>query len=74
MNCNECRDLINLYLDRELEEHLRTDVESHLAGCPGCSYEAADWQACLSWLRRTFPEQAPPVELWEKIRARVGIQ
>jgi AhpD family alkylhydroperoxidase len=31
----------------------------------------ADWQTCLGRLRKTFPEQTPPVALWEKIQARL---
>ena len=74
MNCNEFPDLFNPYLDDQLEEQLRAEVEAHLADCPDCNYEAADWQTCLDWLRKTFPEQAPPVALWEKIQARMETQ
>ena len=71
MNCTECQDFINAYLGEELQEQLRAEVESHLASCSECSYEAANWQTCLSWLRKTFPEQVPPAKLWEKIQARM---
>jgi anti-sigma factor RsiW len=74
MNCTECQDLINAYLGDELEGQLRTEVESHLTSCPDCNCEAANWQTCFDCLRKTFPEQAPPAELWEKIRARKETQ
>ena len=70
MNCAECQDVVDSYLGGELEGQLRTEIESHLANCADCSGEAAEWQTCLSWLRETFPEQAPPAALWEKTRAR----
>ena len=69
MNCTEFLDLFNSYLDDKLEVQLRAEVEAHLADCPDCNCEAADWQTCLGWLGKTFPERTPPVELWEKIQA-----
>ena len=71
MNCTEFLDLFNSYLDDKLEKQLRTEVETHLADCPDCNCEAADWQTCLGWLRRTFPEQTPPAKLWKKIQAKM---
>lgn len=69
MNCAQCQDFINAYLDGELGERLRAEVESHLSSCSDCGCDVANWEACLDWLRRAFPEQMAPVELWEKVRA-----
>ena len=74
MNCTECQDLIHSHLDDELEEQLLAGVVSHLASCPECNQELANLQTSLSRLRRTFPEQAPPEELREKIQARTKTQ
>ncbi len=74
MNCTEFLDFVNSYLDDELEEQSRAEVEAHLADCPDCCCEVADWRTCIDWLRQTFPEQAPPAELWEKIQATVTNQ
>ena len=70
MNCTECRDIIHSHLNDQLEEQLLTEVVSHLASCPGCSRELANLQTSLSWLRKTYPEQIPPGELWEEIQAK----
>ncbi len=70
MKCSECQELINAYLDDELEEQLRTSLESHLSGCPDCSHKAAGLQSSLNLLQETFPEQTPPLELWEKVQAK----
>jgi len=70
MNCAEDQDLINAYLDDELEEQLRTSLEPHLSGCPDCSHEAASLRASLHRLRETFPEQMPPAALWEKVQTK----
>jgi RNA polymerase sigma factor (sigma-70 family) len=50
------------------------DVVSHLAGCPDCSRELGDLHTSLGWLRKTYPEQAPPGEMWEKLQARTETQ
>ncbi len=71
MSCTEFLDLFNSYLDDQLEEQQRAEVKAHVADCRDCSCEAANWQTCLDWLRKTFPEQAPPTELWKKIQAAV---
>ncbi|MCP4541038.1 MAG: hypothetical protein GY832_28210 [Chloroflexi bacterium] len=72
MNCIECLNLINSYLDDELEEPLRSKVESHLTSCSSCSNQVSDRQTSLRRLRETFPEQTPPAELWEKVQARLA--
>ena len=69
MNCVECQEFCNAYLDGDLAERLRVELESHLASCTDCCCDVANWQACLNWLRRSFPEQVPPEELWERICA-----
>ena len=70
MKCTECQEFVHSYLSDELEEQLRAEVESHLAGCADCGCEVAGWQACFSWLRRAFPEQMPPTDLWKGIQTR----
>jgi anti-sigma factor RsiW len=72
--CVECQDLINAYLDGELEEQLRTGLESHLDGCSDCSHKVADLRSSLGQLQETFPDQVPPAELWAKIQARLKTQ
>lgn len=74
MNCTECRDVIHSHLDDELEEQLLAGVVSHLASCPECSRELATLQTSLGQLRKTYPEQTPPGELWEKLQARTEAQ
>ena len=71
MNCTECLDLINSYLDGELGDGLRSEIKSHLGGCPDCSHEAARWQNCFDWLRQGLPERMPPARLWREMWARM---
>ena len=37
MNCGEVRDLIQLYLDDELDTRSTLSVQQHLEGCPSCA-------------------------------------
>lgn len=74
MKCAECQELIDAYLDDELEEPLRANLESHLSGCPDCSDKAADLRSSLRRLQETFPDQVPPAALWNKIQAQIRAQ
>lgn len=55
MTCEECRDHLSAFLDRELDAYRRQEVEAHVAECPSC---AAD----VSALERTIAvlQTAPP--------------
>ena len=41
MTCDECRDHLSAFLDRELDPYHRREVETHLAGCASCAADAA---------------------------------
>ena len=62
---------MSLYLDDELEESLRAEGKSYLAGCPDCCVEVVDWQTCLDWLQKSLPEQVPPPRLWDEMWTRI---
>ncbi len=67
MDCTHCLELINTYLDGDLEQQLRVELETHMDDCSDCTTEISDWEMCRRTLCETFPDQSPPVELWEKI-------
>ena len=71
MNCDQFKKMAGAYLDRDLEEQLLTMLESHADSCSDCTDDAADLQACLTELQKTFPDQKPPSGLWEKIQSQV---
>ncbi len=41
MNCDTIRELFSSYIDDQLNEHDRRQVEQHLAACPDCARELA---------------------------------
>jgi anti-sigma factor RsiW len=71
MDCVEFIKLMSSYLDGELEEPLQAEGANHLAGCPDCCAELAEWQTCLDWLRKSLPEQVPPPRLWDEMRTKI---
>jgi anti-sigma factor (TIGR02949 family) len=74
MNCEEVRQLLDAYVDGELDSTRKTDVETHLAGCPYCQ-KAAEQIANFSSLLRTEMEvHKAPRELRSKIRTSLRKQ
>jgi anti-sigma factor RsiW len=41
MTCDECREHLSAFLDRELDPYRQREVEAHLAGCPQCRVDLA---------------------------------
>jgi hypothetical protein len=47
MNCDECKNLISVFLDSELDESTAIDVRMHLALCADCTRICADFASIL---------------------------
>ena len=68
MNCDDCLDRLEAYVDRELTEDEVRDLKHHLAECPPCD-DRYRFEAGLKRLVRVCCEQdRAPVELREKLR------
>jgi anti-sigma factor RsiW len=44
LQCNAVVELVTAYLDDELPEDVRAQVDEHLAGCDGCQNVLAQWR------------------------------
>ncbi len=64
MDCNQTKQLLNPYVDKELAKSDLTLVESHLAECPSCRAELEDIHRLDARMR---DEVTAPVELRSKI-------
>ena len=53
MTCEECRDHLSAFLDRELDTYHRREVETHLAGCASCAADAAALERTILALQDT---------------------
>ena len=49
MNCEQCQELISVYLDNELEVQVSMNVQTHLALCAGCAKVCEDFAAILNF-------------------------
>jgi anti-sigma factor RsiW len=66
MNCSE--ELLEGYLDEELDAARRADVEQHLAGCPACSETYARLRRQKDAIKGAAPYHEAPPGLRESIR------
>jgi anti-sigma factor RsiW len=66
MNCS--RDLIEAYMDEELDPGLRVSVEEHLSGCQSCSEIYARFREQSAEIRSAAPYYTAPAQLERSIR------
>ncbi len=66
MNCS--RDLIEAYMDEELDPGVRASVEEHLSGCQSCSEVYARFLEQRAEIRSAAPYYTAPAELERSIR------
>lgn len=70
MNCEQCQDLISVYLDNELEDKLRSEIQTHLAVCAECAKVCEDFAMILDFCELDESEYTPPPNskaLWCRI-------
>src|SRR5712692_9584847 len=71
MNCAELKSQLHPYVDGELAVAAMSEVDAHVAECPGCRERVAREREFRQLLRRQ-PRESAPQELGERIRARIG--
>jgi anti-sigma factor RsiW len=65
-------DRLSAYLDGDLDENLRTDIQAHLATCAECSATLAELRRVVT--RAGALEDRPPAtDLWPGIAERIGL-
>ena len=70
MNCDECKDLISVFMDNELEESRAVAVRMHLAVCPDCARVCEDFASILDVCTTESPSELIPPNsqaLWCRI-------
>lgn len=72
MTCQECVDKLQPYLDRELSDAERQEVEHHLTGCGHCADSFRFEAGVLRVVGRCGRSTAAPEEF--KARLRVVVQ
>ncbi len=69
MVCPETRELLDAYLDGELDLVRTLDVDRHLAGCPECARAFDGMRALQAALRAAPLRHEPPPRLDARVRA-----
>jgi anti-sigma factor RsiW len=67
MNCEECQDFIDPYVDNELDAAATLTVKRHLKDCPGC----LQWLAARKSLRALLVRPQLRFEVPDALRAKV---
>jgi mycothiol system anti-sigma-R factor len=66
--CEKCEQMMQPFLDRELDEAERAEAEAHLAGCAYCRKRYRFEEEFRRFVRQAVAEPMP-LELKEKLRA-----
>jgi anti-sigma factor RsiW len=73
MKCEGVRKELVAYLDGELEERLRQDVETHLAACADCAAEKKTMEATLHDIG-SLPATEPTADLARRFADRIATE
>lgn len=71
INCEEALRRLFDYLDHELDETRRAEMEQHLKICRGC-YSRAEFEKLLKLKLAGVGAERPPVEFESRIRKLIG--
>ena len=70
MNCDECKNLISVFMDNELDEAQASAVRTHLAACSVCALVCEDFTSILDVCTTEAPSELVPPNskaLWCRI-------
>jgi hypothetical protein len=77
MKCEECRELLSWYLERDLGFKEMKDIEVHLSICEGCADDLKLLKEAIG-LAKGLPQIEPPhqtcLQLLEKVKASVRFE
>ena len=69
-SCRDVYEFVFGYLDRELSDAERAEVERHIAACPGCEEHFALDGTVLRFVRQRAPRSLCPPSVQERLLAR----
>jgi anti-sigma factor (TIGR02949 family) len=72
MQCNDCREALNAYIDGELPPVRAESVRDHLAGCIDCQREYDTLMAVSVSIKESLVQYAAPAQLEDRIRKAVS--
>jgi anti-sigma factor RsiW len=72
MTCAAARELIESYLDDELDPSLKAEIENHLTSCRSCAEQHARLRQLQMDIRTQAPHYDPPPRLERRVRAALA--
>ena len=74
MNCEDARLFLDRYLDGELEDEKRLELEKHLNECPGCQKLLEQQQKFRAFFNANAPFYTAPDDLRTRVRTTLEAQ
>jgi hypothetical protein len=71
MNCRSVESLFSSYIEDEISQEERRNVEAHFMGCRRCSVALRDFRATMSIMQRETPLVVPSAHFDEDVFARI---
>jgi anti-sigma factor RsiW len=71
MHCNKITELLDLYIDGELDEEALDRVERHLLRCNECSFQVRSLEQTRTLLRKALPVSESSPSFRERTSARL---
>ena len=68
MDCKDIREILDLYVDRELSPEATVQAETHLAGCVACRTTVARLNRLRQMIKNTVGQRQPPSQLVDQVR------
>lgn len=59
INCRKVKKILPLYFDQNITPELQEQTEAHIASCPKCAKEKAQWEKTVGLLRSINPVPLP---------------
>ena len=74
MNCAHCRQLLDAWLDGEIDRATAEAIEAHFARCPDCAAARRERERLRSLVRAASRAEAVPAGVATRIRSKLAAQ
>ena len=71
MRCVDLKGLLDLYVDGDLPEEVRANIDRHLLRCADCSFEVRTLEQTRAHLREAYGQAESSPAFREKMAARL---
>ena len=72
MQCENFKEHIQGYLDKELSDEILQEMRLHKKTCSRCRYELLVYKKCIQMIRNFVGQEMPPENIREKLKQKLG--